>query len=107
MLHDMVAAHSIVRVTVCRANNGLSIYFLFLCFYFLLADGLCIVILIVVHSMYHFISKSAFQTIPDSSSSLLLCWTRHNYTVTLLWVSSRSLLGWDNVGLERERECVC
>lgn len=32
MLHDMVAAHSIVRVSVCRANNGLS-YFLILMFF--------------------------------------------------------------------------
>lgn len=29
MLHDMVAAHSIVRVSVCRANNGLSMFILF------------------------------------------------------------------------------
>lgn len=29
MLHDMVAAHSIVRVSVCRANNGLSKFILF------------------------------------------------------------------------------
>lgn len=27
MLHDMVATHSIVRVSVCRANDGLFGFF--------------------------------------------------------------------------------
>ncbi len=71
MLHDMVAAHSIVRVSVCRANNGLSIFFCFLRLFFFFADGLCRVIFIVVHCMYYptkfpAFLESALQTEPDS-----------------------------------------
>lgn len=65
MLHDMVAAHSIVRVSICRANNGLSIFKLFF------ADGLCKVMLLAIHSLHYSIHfpaflMSAFQTRPDN-----------------------------------------
>lgn len=69
----MVAAHSIVRVSVCRASNGLSIFKLFF------ADGLYKVMLKAVHSLHYSIHfpaflMSAFQTRPDNryfSDSLL------------------------------------
>lgn len=50
MLHDMVAAHSIVRVSVCRANNGLLSIYLSVCMSIYISISL-------LFSLFNFISN--------------------------------------------------
>lgn len=112
MLHDMVAAHSIVRVSVCRASNGLSIFKLFF------ADGLYKVMLIAVHSLHYSIHfpaflMSAFQTRPDNRyfSDSLLGQTQLHSPPALAVLQMAAGVGQcrdkRGGGGERERERLC
>lgn len=111
MLHDMVAAHSIVRVSVCRASNGLSIFKLFF------ADGLYKVMLIAVHSLHYSIHfpaflMSAFQTRPDNRyfSDSLLGQTQLHSPPALAVLQMAAGVGQcrdKRGGGERERERLC
>lgn len=64
MLHDMVAAHSIVRVSVCRANKGSSLFFIF---FFSPTSTLSVLLLLGVPSKPNVTIQ--FIVLPDSTAA--------------------------------------
>lgn len=93
----MVAAHSIVRVSVCRANNGMQ--FFNLLFFFLKIQFACVDVHCNFHSNTHSVhSSSCFPAQLKSAFRTNLADGPKKVTVTLLSPSSRWLLEEEQLG---------